>query len=626
MTNSFCTCPAAGFCDRHKIKKGAREFALCRGQADSADCGRKYWNAWESGKLGATVPETPQIDPPGFCEGKATVARPKAVPAKTDPNGFPVRVGTILKNKIARLAQVKTGVGCNCSNLAAQMDAGGIKWCEANREFIVQHLIDNKAMLFEAVQSLKASSWVEKVSGSFISVLARFSEAAVTQDILREGANLLLDLSIREAYSLLTAMPVQQLTPSPEQRVLYHKWQKSTPPEADPFTETPVFHLGLHLYPIGEFWKWHVDEWNELADRVTGRCIVCIVVDDSTADIDEVVGRLSSRFETHIAQNTPEGENPSFTYLQDTIPKGPNDVLLYAHGKGARPHTAGSEAVRVWTEMMYETVLFNTERVQEKLSLGYKCFGSFRTFGKYSLNPKFKWHYSGTFFAVRAKHLVNKPVKSGYGGVEAWPGCYFPVNECWNEFADNRPMMSQYHLSEIYPTIVDQQMQWESDRFTGPRIEQHKRELDWFLKFLNETDRVLVIGSKHGGLEHQLVRVYPKLEIVSADISPQEDNAYCRIIGSSHDEETRAEIQKHGPYDVVFVDGDHSYEGVRKDWEFSKSLNPRIVAFHDIAVAVKHRNEGCEVDVLWGQIKTQHKTSEKTVGCGWGGIGVVFLR
>lgn len=65
--NEHCKCDGPGFCDRHKMAKSDREYQLCRGLANSADCGRKYWIAWETGKLGATAPESPVTDPDGFC-------------------------------------------------------------------------------------------------------------------------------------------------------------------------------------------------------------------------------------------------------------------------------------------------------------------------------------------------------------------------------------------------------------------------------------------------------------------------------------------------------------------------------------------------------------------------------
>jgi len=65
--NEHCKCEGPGYCERHQLHKGVREFQLCRGEAQSPDCGRKYWVAWESGKLGATAPQEPVLAPEGFC-------------------------------------------------------------------------------------------------------------------------------------------------------------------------------------------------------------------------------------------------------------------------------------------------------------------------------------------------------------------------------------------------------------------------------------------------------------------------------------------------------------------------------------------------------------------------------
>lgn len=397
-------------------------------------------------------------------------------------------------------------------------------------------------------------------------------------------------------------------------------------PQPDPFTGLPVLHLGVHLWPVKNRWEWHAEKWNEIAKEINGRCVVCVATDEATDSIEKVRSILSGKFEIIELKNNEEGENDSFRLLQEIIPTGQNDIFLYCHGKGVRKHTHQSDAVRLWTEIMYETVMFNHDAIINKMASGYKMLGSFRAFGDEPLNPTNQWHYSGTFFAVRAKHLSGKSVKAGYGGVEAWPGDHLKPEECWCEFGENTYVMGQYQMASWYPYCVDGQMQWEADRLGGPRCEQHKRELDWFLGQLKCTDRIIVIGSKHGGLESAIKRRLPDVTMVAIDIAPQFDNIQSVIVGSSADPEVQRKSREAGPYDVIFIDGDHSYAGAKSDFEFALTLNARIIAFHDIADAVKHRREGCEVDKLWKEIKVAHRTTEKIVGCGWGGIGVVDLR
>jgi hypothetical protein len=233
---------------------------------------------------------------------------------------------------------------------------------------------------------------------------------------------------------------------------LYKAMLAAPKPQRDPFTSQPVFHFGAHLWPIVGCWEHHVDLWNELASQITGRCIVGIAECEGcgTSSTAEVIARLSDRFEVFTVQNTKEGENPTFTKLLTLMPNGDNDIFLYAHGKGMKPETRVSAAVKTWIAVMYQTVIFNHGEIARRMAQGYKTFGSLRAFGKAPLSPAFSWHYAGTFFAVRSKYITHtKPVKSGYGGVEAWPGNNFPANEAWCEFGDNRAIMSHYDANQM---------------------------------------------------------------------------------------------------------------------------------------------------------------------------------
>lgn len=73
--NPHCVCKEPGDCPRHKMRKMGRFFTFCQGTANTADCGLKYWNAWEQGQLGATVPENTVINPPNFCGSRNTLKR-----------------------------------------------------------------------------------------------------------------------------------------------------------------------------------------------------------------------------------------------------------------------------------------------------------------------------------------------------------------------------------------------------------------------------------------------------------------------------------------------------------------------------------------------------------------------
>ncbi len=84
--------------------------------------------------------------------------------------------------------------------------------------------------------------------------------------------------------------------------------------------------------------------------------------------------------------------------------------------------------------------------------------------------------------------------------------------------------------------------------------------------------------------------------------------------------------------DFLFIDGDHRYSGVKRDWTLYSPLVKRngLIAFHDVLFHPKVRS--CKVDRLWKEIKMNYKHTEfldkdDDRGWGqWGGIGVVYFQ
>ena len=81
--------------------------------------------------------------------------------------------------------------------------------------------------------------------------------------------------------------------------------------------------------------------------------------------------------------------------------------------------------------------------------------------------------------------------------------------------------------------------------------------------------------------------------------------------------------------DVLFIDGDHSYDGVSGDFRlYSPLVVPGgIVGLHDILT--HSLVPGCEVDRLWGSLSGSKREIvaplELLNGGTWGGIGVVQM-
>jgi cephalosporin hydroxylase len=94
-------------------------------------------------------------------------------------------------------------------------------------------------------------------------------------------------------------------------------------------------------------------------------------------------------------------------------------------------------------------------------------------------------------------------------------------------------------------------------------------------------------------------------------------------------DELRRLIQEQA-IDLLMIDGDHSYAGVKADFELYSPLVAQggFVAFHDI---LTHQQGAAEVDRLWRELRDRYPHVEFTDpgddwGFGvWGGIGVLEL-
>jgi predicted O-methyltransferase YrrM len=171
----------------------------------------------------------------------------------------------------------------------------------------------------------------------------------------------------------------------------------------------------------------------------------------------------------------------------------------------------------------------------------------------------------------------------------------------------------------------------DADRW-GP--EQHGDELAPFAMMVAELNprHVLEIGVRKGGTAavwHGLSTGY----VIGMDLPGDSFNekrahelweAYPRYWGMLHDSHTLealAEVKRRlvgEPLDLLFHDGDHSAEGVRKDFEMYAPLVRKggIVAFHDI---VDH--PACAVKPFWDSL--QGDKVEFNIHAPWGGIGAI---
>ena len=223
--------------------------------------------------------------------------------------------------------------------------------------------------------------------------------------------------------------------------------------------------------------------------------------------------------------------------------------------------------------------------------------------------------------------------------------------------------------SDVLDTVFTYEPGWDPYRVTAL---QHRDEIEEFVTFLgaNEPETALEIGMFQGGTLWVWARALSSIRHVTCIDKPvwnkmihqrrrelyptfSEDVQIDVLFGDSHADSTYEEAAGAvgGNVDFLFIDGDHSYEGVSQDFEMYRRLigDDGIIAFHDIKrhatdqrekarrlcntenIRERHVSVGLQrwngVSTFWEKIRDEYTTREflshpEQMGAG---IGVVEL-
>lgn len=109
--------------------------------------------------------------------------------------------------------------------------------------------------------------------------------------------------------------------------------------------------------------------------------------------------------------------------------------------------------------------------------------------------------------------------------------------------------------------------------------------------------------------------------LISKTIDPK---CYCnkKILDEFNINYEQADISKiKESYDLVFIDGNHSYAHIKQDFEYCIQYSTKYILIHDI---VDRHCPG--VVKFWNEIKDQYHTIEFTDGTDIMGIGLIIIE
>lgn len=162
---------------------------------------------------------------------------------------------------------------------------------------------------------------------------------------------------------------------------------------------------------------------------------------------------------------------------------------------------------------------------------------------------------------------------------------------------------------------------------------QHPREFDALLRFMRERGyrNVLELGTGPGGTAEAFAEFG---NVTTIDIAPAPGvfDALCRegflgIKGDTQDDAVEATAFAYGPYDLVFIDADHHFPAVMRNFMKYQKYARRAVAIHDIVAS--ERWTGMGTPRAWASLKPLYPEHYEFIDPqrdgkpAWGGIGVL---
>lgn len=248
-----------------------------------------------------------------------------------------------------------------------------------------------------------------------------------------------------------------------------------------------VRDLIYHVYPLElpaapgqrgpSVWRKRLTAILSRIDLFNGRRVIAVATGAGTAKFAEVVA-LARPFGCElfeVANDSRLREAKTLPLLLDRVrgdeqqQKQQQRAIFFGHAKGVTHH-APEHPSHWWAALMEETLLDRWDDDVQKVLSTHPVAGSFKKLGSgcFDAPSASTWHYSGSYFWVRAEALFGKPdwrakIDQHWWGVETYPSLHFGEREAGCVFHQaSASTMNLYSHDYLTNTVLPELQQFRT--------------------------------------------------------------------------------------------------------------------------------------------------------------------
>lgn len=365
-------------------------------------------------------------------------------------------------------------------------------------------------------------------------------------------------------------------------------------------------YIFYHCTPINDYYERFLKTFNKiktsgLLDEVEN-LFVCLNGDtEQDFLLHEKVQILQ------ISKNHPN-ESVTVNYIRDFCKKNQGSKILYLHSKGVTKPPHEIPKVNAWVDFMEFFLIENYHECLKDLSKDFDAVGV-----NLKLEPR---HFSGNFWWASGDYISSlEECADTYYAPEMWHLSKCSNNRIKSYFNTNKNLYHeiinkeeyQMELNQIKSYILDQgsdSLYHFGGKYEGGIfLQQNPTEISEILNFLIKTDKdfefMLEVGSASGANAKVFCEILKIKELFIVDdnqhgrhnLRPEnlKNIKYQEFIGNSQGEEAYNWVKQFNKkFDIIYIDADHSYQGVMND---IKNYTPFLA---DNGYMVFHDSLACE--------------------------------